>query len=116
MKRIIIITLAIILSVYKSGIAQTYIQVFNVKTPNNSTVQDTYSLSSSDFSFTQTQLEALEEEIYWNYNGARLLEAPSLKYNCHGYAWHVSEGGEKVWIGYDYVTTEDIYWTDGKLY
>ncbi len=38
-------------------------------------------------------------------------------YNCHGYAWHVSEGGSQVWIGlsgYDPnpFTVEDIYWND----
>ncbi len=34
-------------------------------------------------------------------------------YNCHGYAWHVSEGGSIVPISYFYGDTyESIYWTD----
>ncbi len=33
-------------------------------------------------------------------------------YNCHGFAWHVSEGGENRWIGYYRTTDEDIYMTD----
>ncbi len=37
-------------------------------------------------------------------------------YNCHAYAWHISEGGDNVWIGYysGQETDEDIYWTDGS--
>ncbi len=36
------------------------------------------------------------------------------KFNCHGYAWHVSDGGSNRWIGY-YIgnTDEYIYWNDG---
>lgn len=49
------------------------------------------------------------------------LNEPSAtnNYNCHGHAWHVSEGGDQVWIGlvnYDpnpYIM-EDIYWKDGS--
>lgn len=48
------------------------------------------------------------------FNGAELVDAPSYKYNCHAYAWHVSEGGDKVWIGRYSSTAEDIYWTDGS--
>lgn len=38
-------------------------------------------------------------------------------YNCHGYAWHVSEGGSQKWIGLLYYdpdpyVVEDVYWTD----
>ena len=43
-----------------------------------------------------------------------MIEYHSYKYNCHAYAWHVSEGGDKVWIGGYFVTTEDIYWADGS--
>lgn len=46
-------------------------------------------------------------------NAVRIGDA-SNTYNCHGYAWSVSEGGDTVWIG----TLEDpdvevYYWTDG---
>jgi len=33
-------------------------------------------------------------------------------YNCHSYAWNMSEGGPTCWIGYYYTSDEDIYWTD----
>jgi hypothetical protein len=93
---------------------QTYSPVTNVKTPNNSTVQDTYTLTSTDVSYSPSQIAALAADYYANYNEAVVLEAPSFKYNCHGYAWLVTEGGNKVWIGRYDITTEDIYWTDGS--
>lgn len=33
-------------------------------------------------------------------------------YNCHSYAWNMSEGGPTCWIGPYSQTDEDIYWTD----
>lgn len=59
-------------------------------------------------------MEYLTELLRTNYNGAILVGSPSYQYNCHAYAWHVSEGGEKVWIGFDGSKAEDIYWTDGS--
>ncbi|MCL1937828.1 MAG: T9SS type A sorting domain-containing protein [Candidatus Azobacteroides sp.] len=114
MKQIFIATISLVLCNFYTSIAQTYIEVTNVKTPNNSVVQDTYSLTSGDLIYNSTQLSALANDLYYNYNGAELIEAPSYKYNCHAYAWHVSEGGSKVWIGRYTVTAEDIYWTDGS--
>jgi len=37
------------------------------------------------------------------------------KFNCHAYAWHVSEGGDNRWIGYSYGNTDEyVYWQDGS--
>jgi hypothetical protein len=113
MKRIIIITIVYALYGINTGFAQTYQLVTNVKTPNNSTVPDTYTLTSADLSFTSAQLATMADDLYNNY-GAVLIEPNSYKYNCHGYAWHVTEGGDEVWIGRYNVTSEDIYWTDGS--
>ncbi|MDR1380603.1 MAG: T9SS type A sorting domain-containing protein [Tannerella sp.] len=115
MKRILLLTVWLVWLGFNAGIAQTYTVVTNVKTPNNSTVQDVRSLTSSDLSYSSQQLAALAADLAANY-GAELIEPPSYKYNCHAYAWHVSEGGSKVWIGYTTgnVTAEDIYWTDGS--
>lgn len=33
-------------------------------------------------------------------------------YNCHSYAWNMSEGGPTCWIGWVTTSEEDIYWTD----
>jgi hypothetical protein len=59
--------------------------------------------------------------VKFYYPDAKELNEPSAtnNFNCHGYAWHVSEGGDQVWIGlgnYDsnpYIM-EDIYWEDGS--
>jgi len=115
MKRIIFITIIFALCNLFVSIAQDgYTLVTNVKTPNNSVVQDTYTLTSPDVYYTSDQLSSLASYLYTNYNGAEIIDVPSLKYNCHAYAWHVSEGGDKVWIGKKTDTAEDIYWTDGS--
>jgi hypothetical protein len=53
---------------------------------------------------------------------AKEINKPSAtsNYNCHGHAWHVSDGGDQVWIGlsgYDPnpFIMEDIYWKDGSF-
>jgi hypothetical protein len=53
---------------------------------------------------------------YWQnqYPEATLLGSTTSTYNCHGYAWHMTEGGSTVWIGAYTTTAEDIYWTDGS--
>jgi hypothetical protein len=107
MKKIFFITVGFVLCSFKLSIAQVYQQVFNVKTPKNTTVQDTYTLTSADISQNSGQIAAYE--AYVNSFGAILIEPQSYKYNCHGYAWNVVEGGNKVWIGRYNVTSEDIY-------
>lgn len=42
------------------------------------------------------------------------IGSSSRRYNCHGYAWSLSEGGSAVWIGYSASEgdPEKTYWTD----
>lgn len=99
--------------------SQSYTLVTTVKTPKGSTVQNTGKLTSSDISYSSAQLASLTQDIHDNFNGATLIDVPTYKYNCHAYAWHVSEGGDKVWIGYydkpfDKPIAEDVYWEDGS--
>jgi hypothetical protein len=58
------------------------------------------------------------EFVSVHYPNALELNAPSAtkRYNCHSYAWHFSEGGDRVWIGYYswQKADEDIYWEDGS--
>jgi len=116
MKKIFLI-ISFVVCNYLFGFAQcntTGYTLTNIKTPNGSTVPDTYILTSSDFATpNQGQIDGWIEELQRDY-AATYMGPPSLAYNCHGYAWHVSEGGNKVWIGFCTTSAHSIYWTDGS--
>ena len=66
--------------------------------------------------FAEIRNEMSDQEILdaneWvtsNYPAALLLCDASRTYNCHAYAWHISEGGTIVWIN-----DERAYWADGS--
>lgn len=85
-----------------------------IYTPKGSIVPDTYIIDGDDYSLSPDELSSLQNDLYNNYDGAQLVAPPSIKYNCHAYAWHVYEGGGQVWVGYNTITAENIYWTDGS--
>jgi hypothetical protein len=68
----------------------------------------------------QDKLDWSDYYAYW-YPQATEINPPSATttYNCHGYAWHISEGGSLVWMGLDgydpdpYIV-ENVYWTDNS--
>lgn len=91
----------------------TYSQTpVNIYTPNGSFVTDTYLTPE----LSQGEVASWESWMQQNYPNATILELGTVSgtYNCHGYAWYVSEGGERVWIGYYFYTSEDIFWWDGS--
>jgi hypothetical protein len=49
---------------------------------------------------SQADIEYYDNLYTSAYTEAILISSSSNTYNCHGYAWYVSEGGENVWIGY----------------
>ena len=70
-------------------------------------------------------LSTAEKEYYRflaeNNYGAVFVSEATLQYNCHAYAWHISQGHPEdlVWIGFanDSITSkqrENIYWEDGS--
>lgn len=84
---------------------------YNLYTPRNSPVLNTY----------DTQEMSAPEIAYWNnyyqtyYPNATQVQPSTREYNCHGYAWSVSVGGPQVWIGYSTpVGVEEVYWSDGS--
>ena len=100
---------------FSIGVAQSdYTLTTNTKTPNNSTVSDTYVFTGTEIAPSTFELLLLESDLYSNYNQAELIGPPTKKYNCHAYAWHIREGGNNVWIGYYSTTAHNIYWTDGS--
>ena len=77
-----------------------------VYTPRGSKVNNV----SSGTSYSTSELAAQTAIMAQTYPNAILLSSYSNSYNCHGYAWHMSEGGDEVWID----PTPSIYWTDGS--
>lgn len=69
-----------------------------------------------DNDLTSSEKTSLMYNVINNY-GADFLSEATLAYNCHAYAWHMSEGhlDDKVWIGYGSYG-EDDYWDDGSYY
>ncbi|MDE7369905.1 MAG: hypothetical protein K2N08_09105 [Muribaculaceae bacterium] len=46
---------------------------------------------------------------------ATIIEDATCAYNCHAYAWYVSEGGAKYWINQTHNGSENVskFWADG---
>lgn len=113
MKRILITLLGITLFIYANS--QTYTITQSVKTPYQSTIPDTYIITNGqNTSYTNSQLTTIENYLYNYYGGATIVGNQDYRYNCHAYAWHISEGGNKVWMGLNSSTAEDTYWNDGS--
>lgn len=60
---------------------------------------------------TAAQKEAYKQECIQKYPRAIYLGEATSTYNCHAYAWSVSEGGEKYWMD---SPNNDIYMNDGS--
>lgn len=59
----------------------------------------------------------LSWDVIYTYPQASQIGSATRDYNCHGFAWHYSEGSSPVWIGLEYYdedpeVVEDVYWTD----
>lgn len=80
-------------------------------TSMGSLVPDTYIVEES---LTPADIVYMNSKLTIQYPNAQKLEEATSTYNCHAYAWHISEGGNRVWIGYYTATAEDIYWQDGS--
>jgi len=81
-----------------------------IKTPTN------VSVSAQTYNWDYTEEEIEEYIILYEYMidtadwDATIIAPPSVKDNCHGYAWHVSDGGAKVDI--DHFTQVQKYFDD----
>ncbi len=74
-----------------------------------------YTLLSQDFD--SIFVRVILDDINRNYK-VTFLDYPTMKYNGHGYAWHMQDGNpnDKVWIGLDSDQNDDKYRTDGSYY
>ena len=80
----------------------------SIYTPKSSLVSDTYITDE----MSQNDIDYYNQSCQQNYPDADSLNTATRTYNCHAYAWHMSEGGNTVWLGYSSSTAEDVYWTD----
>ena len=113
MKKFFLI-ITIVLCYFYISIAQTMTPTSSVKTPNGSTVPDTRTHSGWDYNYNFLQLAVIDVDLALNF-GAMLVGEPTWTYNCHGFAWHVSEGGSKAWIGWNTNTAHNIYFSNLDL-
>lgn len=88
-----------------------YVLVDSITTPKGSIVPSAYKFVYQDMAINSWDYSYRVNYINNNYPNVIIVGPPSYKYNCHGYAWHVSEGGDEVWIG-DSDGAESIYWND----
>lgn len=64
--------------------------------------------------FTQEYINSYTSYYQDIFPEAILLEPSTNIYNCHAYAWHMTEGGFTCWVG-EYPEDEYIYMTDGSF-
>jgi hypothetical protein len=64
--------------------------------------------------YTPDSIAFLNAHYTTTYPLATFISNSSATYNCHGYAWHITEGGEARWIGRDNTSEEDIYMSDSS--
>ena len=84
----------------------------NVTTPKGSSVR-AYIVSEMDYALRvwyDNDTNTSDRDLLYTYSNP----SSSQKYNCHGYAWNMIEGGPMRWIGYSVTTDEDVYMTDGS--
>ena len=66
----------------------------------------------------QNELSVYDKIAYADYvvnnYGATIVSEATKTYNCHAYAWHMTEDGDTVWIGLTSLTDENIYWEDSS--
>ena len=88
-----------------------------IYTPKGNIVPDTYLISGyTNPSLTEAQMQYLQNRMNVLYDGAQIIGNIDYRYNCHAYAWHLSENPnyEPVWVGRHTTTAEDKYWNDGS--
>lgn len=63
--------------------------------------------------FSPSQIAQINYQVSVTYPNATIIANASNQYNCHSYAWHLSEGNtNRVWIN---TPEDDKYWNDGSF-
>lgn len=89
-------------------------------TPNQCPVY-AYKLISSDYS--SGEKSSYRSYTISHYPGVSIVDEATRKYNCHAYAWHITQGNndDKLWIGHGAISHNpescpDPYWETGSYY
>jgi hypothetical protein len=90
------------------NMAQTY-QNDTIYTPNETPII-AQKLIAGEFSEWEKQEIKNYCLNYYDYRIVFISEA-TRSYNCHAYAWYITEGGDKVWIN---TPDDDLFWNDGS--
>lgn len=98
-------------NIYHWGNNRDYL-VTTKETPNGSSVIAGELINPDMTESEKAQLRFIAENNY----GAMFVSEATNRYNCHAYAWHISEGhsNDYVWIGLGANYHENIYWEDGS--
>lgn len=84
-----------------------------IYTPNGSVVPNAYLFVGYDIVPGSSEYIYIMSYVSQNYPNATIVGQPTYTYNSHGYAWHVSEGGNQVKISRE-VGNDFIYWQDSS--
>ena len=79
-----------------------------VYTPNGSPVL-VYKWTNSDGDFNTTQIGIINNDMATAYPNATKLLDPTIKYNCHSYAWYSQSSSNVRWM-----SDPSLYMTDGS--
>lgn len=78
-----------------------------IQTPKGTNVYVFYSGPDGD----QEWKNEAADWVHQHYPQAIVLADASMLYNCHSYAWNISEGGPVYWMN---TPEDDKYWNDGS--
>ncbi len=101
-----------------------YEPVYNITTPNGTQLESVFQWVGTDLNPSEQYSIIMSVVQDNNVSLDSIVGLPSLKYNCHSYAWHMSQGGGMVWInGRDEIAPHPEngyyltpYWNDGSYY
>lgn len=88
----------------------------NVYTPNGSSVEAIYNRSRE---LSSTEKDMGNSYMALHYPNATRISEPTVKYNCHSYAWYLVSSSNRYWIDEENSSEGpnlSKYWTDGSYH
>lgn len=64
--------------------------------------------------YSSSEKAAIKADYMKRFPNAIYRDEATSTYNCHAYAWHISVGGERVWLNKDSSGCPSTYWKDGS--